>query len=254
MSLRSFWWSSRRSGAERLRRWGTAAGKWAVAGAVLLCAGDAAAEVVRYVDRDGKVHEVTVRAEAPAAEAPAPRAAAVEAAPAASASPADGAAGDVPYAAHVREAAALYSLPPELILAVMKVESGFNPKAVSRAGAMGLMQLMPGTAEEVGVRDPFEPRQNVLGGARYLRILINAYDGSLTLALAAYHAGSGTVGRYAGVPPFPETLRYVARVSELYRWYKERGTAESSSRGTGSYGASPGKKPPARWGVVTTEA
>ncbi|MGK3962612.1 lytic transglycosylase domain-containing protein [Sorangium sp. So ce1667] len=234
-----------------------AAGKGLVVGAVLLCAGDAAAEVVRYVDRDGNVHEVTVRAEAPVtvrAEAPAPRAAAVEAAPALSASAADGAAGDVPYAAYVREAAALYSLPAELILAVMKVESGFNPKAVSRAGAMGLMQLMPGTAEEVGVRDPFEPRQNVLGGARYLRILINAYDGSLTLALAAYHAGAGTVGRYAGVPPFPETLRYVARVSELYRWYKAKGSAGSSSRESGRYGASPGKTPPARWAVLMTEA
>ncbi|WP_437932554.1 lytic transglycosylase domain-containing protein [Sorangium sp. So ce291] len=226
MSLRSFWRSSRRSGAERIRRWSAiGAAKGLVVWAVLLSAGDTAAEVVRYVDRDGNMHEVTVRVEAPAVEAPVSRAAAVEAAPApAPLAPPGGAATDeLPYAAYVREAAALYSLPAELILAVMKVESGFNPRAVSRAGAMGLMQLMPGTAEEVGVRDPFEPRQNVLGGARYLRILINAYDGSLTLALAAYHAGSGTVGRYAGVPPYLETRRYVARVSELYRWYKDRG-------------------------------
>ncbi|WP_207213856.1 lytic transglycosylase domain-containing protein [Sorangium cellulosum] len=244
----------RRAGAERGARWGAAvaraAGKGIALGAALLAAEDAAAaEVVRYVDREGKVHEVIVRAEAPAGEAVASRAEAAEAAAAAppAAPPgwawgAGGAAAEFPYAAYVREAAALYSLPVELILAVMKVESGFNPKAVSRSGAMGLMQLMPGTAAEVGVRDPFDARQNVLGGARYLRIMINAHDGSVPLALAAYHAGAGTVERYAGVPPYPETRRYVERVRDLYRWYKERGIAGRRAGTPGErYDASPRK-------------
>ncbi|WP_437594410.1 lytic transglycosylase domain-containing protein [Sorangium sp. So ce1000] len=198
-----------------------------VGGAVLLAGGDASAEVVRYVDREGRVHEVAVTAD----ETPVSRVATPEAAPALSVQPGSGTTEDFPYASYVREAAKVYSLPAELILAVMKTESGFNPKAVSRAGAMGLMQLMPGTAEEVGVRDPFEARQNVLGGARYLRILINAYDGNLTLALAAYHAGAGVVGRYAGVPPYPETWRYVRGVLILYRRYKEAGTARTIGAG-----------------------
>lgn len=229
MSSRSCWRSLRRSGAERSRRWGAAAaGRGIALGAALLSAEDAAAEVVRYIDREGKVHEVTVRAEAVAEESAlsrAPAAAAVAAAHrTASLGAATGdAADEFPYAAYVREAAVLYSLPVELILAVIKVESGFDPKAVSRSGAMGLMQLMPATAAEVGVRDPFDPRQNVLGGARYLRIMINAFDGSVPLALAAYHAGAGAVARYAGVPPYPETRRYVERVRDLYRWYKQRG-------------------------------
>ncbi|WP_437308024.1 lytic transglycosylase domain-containing protein [Sorangium sp. So ce388] len=228
MSSRSFWKPSHRPRAERTKAWGAAAARSGlVGGAVLLGSGDAAADVLRYVDREGKVHEVTVTPEAPASETPAASAAPADAAPApvASPSPADPATDEPPYATYVREAAKLYSLPVELILAVMKVESGFNPQAVSRVGAMGLMQLMPKTAEEVGARDPFEPRQNVLGGARYLRILINAYDGSLTLALAAYHAGASAVDRYAGVPPYPETRRYVASVRALYHAYKDRGYA-----------------------------
>ncbi|WP_437586163.1 lytic transglycosylase domain-containing protein [Sorangium sp. So ce1000] len=226
MRSRSFWRPLRRPRAERARAWGAAAaGPGLVGGAVLLGGGDAAADVLRYVDREGKMHEVTVTPEQPATEAPASGTAPGEAAPApvASPSPADPATDEPTYATYVHEAAKLYSLPVELILAVMKVESGFNPKAVSRVGAMGLMQLMPKTAEEVGARDPFDPRQNVLGGARYLRILINAYDGSLPLALAAYHAGASAVGRYAGVPPYPETRRYVASVRALYHAYKDRG-------------------------------
>ncbi|EYF05035.1 lytic transglycosylase domain-containing protein [Chondromyces apiculatus] len=229
-----------------------AAGSGLVGSAVLLGEGHAAAEVVRYVDREGKVHEVTVTAEASASEASASEAPAGQAAPATQAaaaaqaawsagrggaapattlattgasSPGAGTMDGFPYAAPVREAAKLYSLPVELILAVMQVESGFDARAVSRAGAQGLMQLMPATAVEVGVRDPFDPRQNVLGGARYLRILLNAHDGSVTLALAAYHAGAGAVERHGGVPPYPETQRYVVSVRRLYHWYKASGTA-----------------------------
>jgi soluble lytic murein transglycosylase-like protein len=178
--------------------------------------------VVHYVDRDGNVHEVMVRTEAPAVSA---LDALAEAEPAPPKEPlparASSASDELPYAAQVREAAKLYSLPVELILAVIKIESGFNPRAVSRVGAMGLMQLMPRTALEVGVTDPFDPRQNVLGGARYLRILINGYQGDVMLALAGYHAGAGAVGRYGGVPPYPATRKYVAWVLDAYHRYTD---------------------------------
>ncbi len=118
--------------------------------------------------------------------------------------------------AYIREAAALYQLPEAFLRAVMKVESDFVPDVVSHAGAMGLMQLMPRTAASMGVRDPFDPRQNVLGGARYLRILANLFQGDLVLTVAAYNAGEGAVMRHRGVPPYAETQRYVRRVLGHY--------------------------------------
>ncbi|WP_437720407.1 lytic transglycosylase domain-containing protein [Sorangium sp. So ce861] len=211
--------SSRRSSAEPFAPRALVLGAILAAGGVVLSGRPAAAEVFRYIDRDGKAHEVTVQDEAPAGELP-PVEAAVDA---------GGAAGDFPYAEHAREAARIYSLPVELIVAVMKVESGFDPGAVSRAGAMGLMQLMRATAQDMRVVDPFDPRQNVLGGARHLRILVNAYGGDLALALAAYHAGPGTVARYGGVPPYPETYRYITRVIALYHLYRDRGIPPAPS-------------------------
>ncbi|WP_437629928.1 lytic transglycosylase domain-containing protein [Sorangium sp. So ce854] len=201
------------------------------AGGVLLPGKTVSAEVFRYVDRDGKAHEVEVHDDgdgAPAGEPSSATAAEGQPAPggaaiAAGAAVAAGATLDFPYAEHAREAARLYALPVELIAAVMKVESGFDPSAVSRAGAMGLMQLMRATALDMRVVDPFDPRQNVLGGARHLRILVNTYGGDLALALAAYHAGPGTVARYGGVPPYPETYRYITRVIALYHRYRDRG-------------------------------
>ncbi len=117
---------------------------------------------------------------------------------------------------YIREAAALYQLPEAFLRAVMKVESDFVADVVSHAGAMGLMQLMPRTAASMGVRDPFDPRQNVLGGARYLRILANLFSGDLVLTVAAYNAGEGAVMRHRGVPPYAETQRYVRRVLGHY--------------------------------------
>jgi soluble lytic murein transglycosylase-like protein len=106
---------------------------------------------------------------------------------------------------------------PALVAAVARTESGFDPGATSASGARGLMQLMPATAQALGVADPYDPAQNVRGGASYLRELLERFHGDVRLALAAYDAGPGAVERYGGVPPFAETRAYVARVLAAYR-------------------------------------
>ena len=113
----------------------------------------------------------------------------------------------------IAAASAKYALDATLIRAVINAESAFDPLAVSRAGAMGLMQLMPTLAAELGVSDPFDPRQNIFAGSRYLKQLLDAYDGDVTLALASYNAGPGAVDRYNGVPPYPETQHYVKTIT-----------------------------------------
>jgi soluble lytic murein transglycosylase-like protein len=110
-----------------------------------------------------------------------------------------------------------HGLDPELVMAVAGVESAFQPKAVSRKGAQGLMQLMPGTARDLGVADPFDPASNLDGGTRYLRDLLAKYDGDLPKALAAYNAGPTAVNRHQGVPPYKETRDYVKKVLQRYR-------------------------------------
>jgi soluble lytic murein transglycosylase-like protein len=115
----------------------------------------------------------------------------------------------------IKEAAARYKVDPLLIRSVMQVESAFNPMAVSRAGALGLMQLMPEVAAEHGVSDPFDPRENIMAGARQLRRLLTLHRGDVTLAVASYNAGAANVARYGGIPPFEETQTYVARVTRL---------------------------------------
>ncbi len=113
-----------------------------------------------------------------------------------------------------------FNVDPNLIRAVIKTESGFNPKAVSKKGAQGLMQLMPATAKELKVTDPFDPKQNIEGGTRYLRTLLTTFKEDKQLALAAYNAGPTTVKRQKGIPQIPETVRYVQRVLKYYRQYK----------------------------------
>ena len=121
------------------------------------------------------------------------------------------------FAGAIAQAARRHELDPALLTAVVGQESGFRQRAISGAGAMGLMQLMPETARELGVRDPFDPAQNLDGGAKYLRGLIDRYHGRLDLALAAYNAGPGAVDRYGGVPPYRETQNYVANILASYR-------------------------------------
>jgi len=118
------------------------------------------------------------------------------------------------------EIARTYNLDPKLLHAIAKVESNYNPRAVSPKGALGVMQLIPSTARLVGVSDPFDPRENIHGGARYLRYLLDKF-GDLTLALAAYNAGPKAVEAYGGIPPYAETQRYVRSVLSLYQRLKE---------------------------------
>src|SRR6201987_5063791 len=116
----------------------------------------------------------------------------------------------------INEAAARHNVDPNLVRSVIKVESNFNPNAVSRKGAMGLMQLMPSTARSLHVTNPFDPQQTVDAGVRHLKQLLESYGGNVKLSLAAYNAGSGAVARSAGVPRFAETQNYVRRITSLY--------------------------------------
>ena len=112
------------------------------------------------------------------------------------------------------------TLDPALIKSVMHAESYFQPGVISHAGAIGLMQLMPGTARRYGVTRIFDPQQNVLAGSRYLRDLLNQFDGDMRLALAGYNAGENAVIKYGGIPPYTETQNYVRKVLALYRNYR----------------------------------
>lgn len=116
------------------------------------------------------------------------------------------------YSSIIKQAAEKYNLSEKLISSVIRQESNFNSNDVSRSGAQGLMQLMPGTAKFLGVSNSFDPYQNVMGGAKYLRQMLNQFDGNIEHALAAYNAGPGNVKKHGGIPPFKETQQYVTKV------------------------------------------
>lgn len=129
-----------------------------------------------------------------------------------------------PYVQEIKDAAERYGVPIKLVSAVIRAESGFNARAVSPKGARGLMQLMPTTAATLGVRNSFDPRENIDGGVRHLRALIDRFPNRLPLALAAYNAGEKAVVQYNGIPPYPETQDYVTKVLYFYGGLVEGGT------------------------------
>lgn len=180
------------------------------------------ADIYQYVDADGVVHFTSARPSNPAAKLVVR-----------GGSSSGARAGVVPFAPqdrdltrysryddHIRQAAALYQIPEELVRAVIKVESDYDPRAISTAGARGLMQLMPETAERLQVKDIHDPRENIFGGVRYLRMLANMFNGDLSLTVAAYNAGEGAVLTHGGIPPYAQTRDYVVKVTKFYRRYR----------------------------------
>jgi hypothetical protein len=143
-------------------------------------------------------------------------------------------AGDL-YVSEIRHASARHGVPEGLVSAVIRVESGFNARAVSPRGARGLMQLMPGTASLLGVRNSFDPQENIDGGVRHLRGLLDRYPNNLPFALAAYNAGEQAVSSHRGIPPYPETQSYVARILSLLGL----GQAEANTSSASGAGAAP---------------
>lgn len=174
---------------------------------LLLSAAPSGAEIYQYTDESGTVHLSNVPADpryrrvSPPPHRRHPRLAPAEI--------------DRLVARHARR----HDLPPALLRAVIKTESDFNPVAVSRAGAIGLMQLMPQTALMLNVRNPFDPEQNVRGGAAHLRALLDRFEGNLALALGAYNAGVTAIERYNALPPYRETRRFVQKVLRNYRQF-----------------------------------
>lgn len=195
----------------------------------LLGAGDANADIFKSVDADGVVHFTNTRAQGGQlyAKDHKSRANVVPIMPS-----------DVSierftrYDEWIRQAATLYQLPEELVRAVIMAESNYDPRALSPAGAIGLMQLMPETAQRMEAKDPHDPRENIFGGTRYLRILANLFNGDLELTIAGYNAGEGAVIRHGGIPPYAETQDYVVKVLTYYRRYRATRDATAASVGS----------------------
>jgi len=126
----------------------------------------------------------------------------------------------------ILQEAGRHEIDPALVKAIIMAESGYNPNAISDKGAKGLMQLMPSTAQALGVEDAFNPQQNISGGVRYFKRLVNRFDGDIKLALAAYNAGSKKVRHYQGIPPYKSTHYYIKKVFKYYELYKDQMTEE----------------------------
>jgi soluble lytic murein transglycosylase-like protein len=205
----------------------------AVVGAIGLLPGEASADIFSYTDAEGTVHftnkprgdgrfKLAIKS---AASSPKPRADAAGFAPSDASSERF-----TRYDEWIRQAATLYQIPEELVRAIIKCESDFDPRAVSPAGAQGLMQMIPATAMRMQVRDPFDPREAIFGGTRYLRVLANMFNGDLELTIAGYNAGEAAVVRYAGIPPYEETQNYVTRVLTYYRRYRTNADRVAASQ------------------------
>jgi soluble lytic murein transglycosylase-like protein len=193
----------------------------AFAAVVALSRVDARADIYKYVDSDGVVHFTTTRPGNGQGHVYIKGSTMRSAVSGLAVPPSDH---DVArfsrYDEHIHQAAALYQIPEQLVRAVIKVESDYDPRAVSVSGARGLMQLMPDTADRLQVRDIDDPRENIFGGVRFLRILANSFNGDLELTVAAYNAGEGEVMRSGGIPAIPETRDYVTKVTRFYRRYR----------------------------------
>ena len=133
---------------------------------------------------------------------------------------------DYTYHHIILKAALRHEIDPALVKAIIMAESGYNPKAISKSGAKGLMQLMPRTAKSLGVENIFDPEHNINGGVRYFKRLVNRFKGDLKLALAAYNAGARIVRNYKGVPPFRATRRYIQKVFIYYEYFKDQMTED----------------------------
>jgi soluble lytic murein transglycosylase-like protein len=188
----------------------------------LAMGGTAAADIYQHVDADGVVHFTTAapkdakyKVYLKSAEAPRLRPGVVPFMP-----QDKDASRFTRYDEWIRQAAGLYQIPEQLVRAVIKVESDYDPRAVSVSGARGLMQLMPDTADRLQVKDIDDPRENIFGGVRFLRILANDFNGDLSLTVAAYNAGGEAVMRYGGIPPYQQTRDYVVKVTSYYRRYR----------------------------------
>lgn len=196
---------------------------------------DAGADIYQYVDADGVVHFTNVPSKSDPWKLYA-KSKDGKAAPGGSFKPHPfGGGGADRYSRfdeHVREAAGYYQLPEAFVRAIIKVESDFDPTATSVAGAQGLMQLMPETGARMLVVDPWDPRENIFGGCRYLRVLANMFNGDLDLTIAAYNAGEGSVMRAGGIPNIAETQDYVVKVKGWYRRY--RAVADPAEASSGS--------------------
>ena len=191
---------------------GAVLGSWLIAG-LLCCCATVQAQVFRYQGPDGRLYFTNV----PLTPATPPT---VVARPTLSTTrptlSVTRLVAQEPVLPLIHRLAQQYSIDPRLVHAIITVESNFDPHAVSRAGAQGLMQLMPGTAARYRVENPFDPQANLDGGMRYLRDLLLMFPSDLRHVLAAYNAGEGAVQQYGGIPPYPETQRYVERVLALY--------------------------------------
>jgi soluble lytic murein transglycosylase-like protein len=201
-----------------------------LAAAALVCAmpRSAAADIYQWTDADGVVHFSNKPTTTPGAKVYMKSAPAQT--PGSGATPRPGVTPFAPqdrdatrytrFDEHIRQAAALYQIPEALVRAVIKVESDYDPRAISYAGARGLMQLMPETASRMQVKDMGDPRENIFGGVRYLRVLANMFNGDLELTIAGYNAGEQAVISHGGIPPYAQTRDYVVKVTKFYRRYR----------------------------------